>query len=246
MEFRMNSLRLSCLSRKGQHGFQYLSSKDKQSKKAAERALQDAEKQVKAILKRSANCEKCHELITHANFLQAYFGFSKDYDDTIESAKNGLQKFPNNGRLVYLLGYAEFNTGKFADANKSLKAALLNADQNTANEINAVLQKSQQAFLTGWNRHANFYQSNESRILRYNPSTYRYEVAFQVTPEFEYQLGAQGLMALMSNARPLNDPEIQQYVENLVTRIVSKSPGSNFSYRVTIVDSDEVNAMTRL
>jgi predicted Zn-dependent protease len=227
-----------------QQGLDYLNSKDERSKKAAKKSLEDAEKLVKKALKENPNCEKCYELLTNANFFQTYFGFSKDYDDAIKIANEGIAKFPSNGRLAYLRGYAFYNGGRYAEANKSLKSALLNVDPQTGAQITQILQMSQQAFLTNWNRQANFYQSKESRIERYNPQTFKNEVAFQVTPEFEYQLGAQGFAALTNNAQKINDPEIETYLNNLVTRIVSKSPGSNFTYKVTIVNSSDINAVT--
>ena len=227
-----------------QQGLDFLNSKDEGSKKAAKKNLEDAEKIVKKALKEQPNCEKCYELLTNANFFQTFFGFSKDYDETIKVSTEGLTKFPSNGRLAYFRGYAYYNSGQYSEANKSLKAATASVDPQTLIQINQVLQMSQQAFLTNWNRQANFYQSKESRIERYNPQTFKNEIAFQVTPEFEYQLGAQGFASLTNNAQRLNDPEIQTYIENLVTRIVSRSPGSNFTYKVTVVNSSDVNAVT--
>ena len=121
---------------------------------------------------------------------------------------------------------------------------MLTVDPNTAAQITQILQTSQQQFLTNWNRQASFYQSRESRIEQYNPQTYRNEIAFQVTPDFELQLGAQGFAALTNNAPKIADPEIQTYLESLVTRLISKSPGSAFSYKITVVNSPEVNAVT--
>ena len=227
-----------------QQGLDFINSKDERLKKASKKNLEDGEKIVKKALKEQPNCEKCYELLTNANFFQTYLGFNKDYDDCIKLATEGLAKFPSNSRLASYRGYAYYNSGQYSEANKSLKSAVTNADPQSIAQINQVLQMSQQAFLTNWNRQANFYQSKESRIERYNPQTFKNEVAFQVTPEFEYQLGAQGFAALTNNAQTLNDPEIQNYLQNLVTRIVSKSPGSNFTYKVTVVNSGDVNAVT--
>ena len=227
-----------------QQGLDFINSKDERLKKASKKNLEDGEKIVKKALKEQPNCEKCYELLTNANFFQTYLGFNKDYDDCIKLATEGLAKFPSNSRLASYRGYAYYNSGQYSEANKSLKSAVTNADPQSIAQINQVLQMSQQAFLTNWNRQANFYQSKESRIERYNPQTFKNEVAFQVTPEFEYQLGAQGFAALTNNAQTLNDPEIQNYLQHLVTRIVSKSPGSNFTYKVTVVNSGDVNAVT--
>lgn len=227
-----------------QQGSDYLSSKDEKQKKAAKNSLDDAEKMLKKALKETPNCEKCVEYLTQTYLYQTYFGFSKNYDECIKTATQGLTQFPTNGRIAYLRGYAYYNSGQYAQANKSLKAAMLSVDAQTAAQITPILQASQNAFLTNWNRQANFYQTKESRIEQYNPATFRNEIAFQVTPEFELQLGAQGFAALTNNAPAINDPQIQTYLESLVTRLVSKSPGLSFPYAVTVVNSGEVNAVT--
>ncbi len=227
-----------------QQGNDYLTLKDDNQKKAAKKSLEEAERLVKKALKDTPTCEKCVEMLTQTYLYQSYFGFSKDYDECIKTATEGLARFPSNGRLAYYRGYAYYNSGHYAEANKSLKSALTSVDPQTAAQITPVLQQSQQAFLTNWNRQANFYQSKESRIEQYNPATFKNEIAFQTTPEFELQLGAQGFASLTASAPTVNDAEIQTYLENLVNRLVSKSPGLSFPYRVTIVNSAEVNAVT--
>ncbi len=225
-------------------GLQFLNSQDDRAKKAAKKNLDDAEKALKEELKRSGACEKCHELLVSAYFYQTYFGFSRNYDECLKLAEQAARQFPANGRIAYFRGYALFNSFQYAEANKSFKTALLSVDPTTAAQITQILQMSQQQFLTNWNRQASYYQSRESRIEQYNPQTYRNEIAFQVTPQFEMQLGAQGFAALSSTAPAIADPEIQTYLESLVTRLLSKSPGSPFQYRVTVLNSSDVNAVT--
>lgn len=234
----------SLLQQARQQGLDYLNSKDETSKKAAKKNLEEAEKLLKKAMKESPNCEKCFEFLTNTYFYKTYFGFSKDYDDCIKTATEGLTQFPANGRIAYFRGYAYYNSGQYAEANKSFKSALLSVDTQTAAQITPILQLSQQAFLTNWNRQANFYQTRESRIEQYNPQTFRNEIAFQVTPDFELQLGAQGFAALTNNASKINDPEIQTYLESLVTRLTSKSPGLSYNYSITVVNSPDVNAVT--
>jgi len=234
----------SLLAQARQQGNDFLASKDEKQKKATKSSLEDAEKQVKKAMKDSANCEKCFEMLTQTYFFQRYFGFSKDYDETIKTATQGLTQFPANATLAYLRGYAYYNSGLYSEANKSLKSAMSGLDAATAAQVAQILQQSQQQFLTNWNRQANYYQSPESRVTQYNPATFKNEIAFQVTPDFELQLGAQGFAALTANAPTVQDPEIQTYLENLVARIVGKSAGSSFTYTVTVVNSPEINAVT--
>lgn len=227
-----------------QDGRQYLSTQDNEAKKSAKKNLEQAEKNLKEEIKRSADCEKCHELLVATYYYQTYFGFERDYDRCIETAEQAGHRFPNNGRIALFKGYALYNHGKYVEANKALKTALASADPQTAAQVNQVLQDSQQKFLTNWNRQANFYQSKESRIDVYNPQIYRMQTVFQVTPGFELQLGARGFAAQASQAPAVVDPQIQTYLENLITRLLSKSPGSPFNYKVTVLNAREVNAVT--
>ena len=232
------------IQRAVEEGRQYLSSQDNRIKKSAGKNLEQAEKYLKDELKSAANCEKCHELLVATYFYQTYFGFEKDYDKCVKTADEAASRFPNNGRIALFKGYAHVNRYEYAEANNALKIAVRSADPQTATQINQVLQDSQQKFLTYWNRQANFYQSKESRIDMYNPQVARMQTVFQVTPQFELQLGAQGFAAQASQAPAVVDPEIQAYLENLVTRLISKSPGSPFYYRLTVLNSPQINAVT--
>jgi Zn-dependent protease with chaperone function len=223
-------------------GLQFLQTQDDRAKKAAKKTLDDAEKMLKDELKRSAGCEKCYELLVSTHFYQTYFGFSRNYDECLKLAEQAARQFPTNGRIAYFQGYAYYNSFQFAAANKSFKKALLSVDPQTAAQITQILQTSQQQFLTNWNRQANFYQSKESRIEV--AQGFQMVTAFQVTPEWEMQLGGQGFAALTANAPKVVDAEIQTYLQNLTTRLLSKSPGSPFNYQITVVNSPEVNAVT--
>jgi Zn-dependent protease with chaperone function len=225
-----------------EQGLVYLNSKDERAKKTAKNNLEQAEKSLKEELKRSPACEKCHELLTAAHFYRAYFGFERSYEDCVKAAAAGLAAFPVNGRIAFFKGYAHYNSREYAEANKSLRQALMSADPQAAAQIQQVLQDSQQRFLTDWNRQADYYRSKESRIetmYNFQPVT-----VFQVTPEWEMQLGGQGFAALTANAPRVADAEIQAYLEGLTTRLLSKSPGSPFRYQITVVNSPEVNAVT--
>jgi predicted Zn-dependent protease len=77
-----------------------------------------------------------------------------------------------------------------------------------------------------------------------NPQTFVNEVLFQVTPEWEIGAANQIAPAILQQAPPVNDPELQTYLEGLVSRLTSRSPGSAFSYRLTVVNSPAINAVT--
>ena len=229
-----------------EQGLNYLNSKDEKTKRSAKKSLDEAETLLKKKLKQEPNCEKCLEFLTMTNFYQTYFGFSKDYNDCISTAAEGLTKFPANSRIAYFKGYAHYNKAEYNESIKAFNRFLMSpgADSQTVEQVRQILQDGQQRFLANWNQHALYYQSPESRIMVYNPQTYKYEPIFQVTPEWEVNLGSQGFTALTAKATKLEDAELKEYLENLISRLAGKSPGSPFNYQVTIVNSTEVNAVT--
>ena len=229
-----------------QQGTNYLNSKDDKSKKSAKKSLDEAENLLKKKLKQEPKCEKCLEFLTMTNFYQTYFGFSKNYNDCIRTAEEGLTQFPSNSRMAYYKGFAHYNIGEYSETIKAFNRFLMSpgTDAQTVEQVRQILQDGQQRFLANWNRHAQYYQSPESKILIYNPQTYKQEPIFQVTPEWEVGLGSQGFTALTAKATKLEDAELKEYLESLISRITGKSPGSPFNYQVTFVNSPEVNAVT--
>lgn len=229
-----------------QQGLDYLNSKDDKAKKNSKKSFEEAEKLLKKAVKQESNCEKCLELLTVTYFYQTYFGFSKDYDDCFKTAAQGLIGFPANIRLTYFKGLAHYNSGQYSESIKTFNRLLMSPsiDGQTQAQARQVIQDSQQRFLANWNRHANYYQSPEARIMAYNPQTYKQEPIFQVTPEWELNLGSLGFNAVTAQATKLEDAELKNYLENLVARLVGKSPGSPFDHKITIVNSPEVNAVT--
>lgn len=227
-------------------GTEYLSSKNEKSKKSSKKNLDEAESLLKKKLRQESKCEKCFELLTMTFFYQAYFGFSKNYKDCFEAADDGLKLFPLNNKMAYYKGFAHYNIGEYTECIKAFNRYLMDpgADAQTVEQVRQILQDGQQRFLSGWNRHAQYYQSPESKILVYNAQTYKYEPIFQVTPDWEMGLGSQGFTAITAKATKLEDAELKEYLEGLISRLTGKSPGSPFNYQVTIVNSPEVNAVT--
>jgi predicted Zn-dependent protease len=226
-------------------GLDYLNSKDDRTKKSAKKGLDEAEKLLKKALKDDQSCEKCYELLTAAHLYQTYFGFSKDYDDCLKVADSGLARFPSNARMTYLKGYALYNAGRHSESIKYLNQFLsMPVPEETAASVKKILADSQAKFLASWNRHANYYQSKDSKIFGFNQQTGRQEPVFAVTKEWEMNLGSMGFNAIAGQAPKVEDPEVKAYVQKLVDRLVTKSPGSPFEYRLTIVNSPEVNAVT--
>lgn len=227
-------------------GLQFLNANDNQAKSNARKSLEQAEKLLKDALKRQPDCAKCTEQLIADYFYQAYFGFSKDYDECLKTAEQGLTRFPGNARIAFFKGYAHYNSKEYSEATKALNQYLTAATGEPEAEAQArqILRDSQQHFLTDWNRQANFFGSREARIERYNPQTMKNDVVFQVTPELEAQLGGLGFASLTEKAKTLEDPEVKAYLDGLVTRLLSKSPGPVSNVRITVIDAPDVNAVT--
>lgn len=232
----------SLIQRARSTGLQYLSSGDDRAKKAARRDLEDAEKGLKSALKRDENCEPCYEHLTTVYFLRTYFGFSKDYEDCVKTAEEGLRRFPRNGRMAYTKASAHYNSKEPGDAVRALVRYLVtNPEDQQAKDL---LAESQKQFLGGWYRQADFYASKEARIERYAQGSTQLETVFQVTPEWELGLGAQAATQLTKAGPKLPDAETQAYLEGLLARLTAPTKGPTWSYQVTVLNSPAVNAVT--
>jgi len=227
-----------------QAGANYLQSKDKKAKEAAKKNLERAEKILRNGFKQDANCEKCMENLVVVYFYQSYFGVSGDYGECIKTAKQGLERFPANGYMAFIKGFAHYNLQQYGEASKAFSRYLASKPGNspTEQQARAVLQDTQQRFLTLWYRQADFYNSIESRIEQY--SGFQKVVLFQVTPEWELGLGARAFAQLTQASPTLQDPEVQTYVESLVTRLTSRTRGPAYNFKVTILNSPLINAVT--
>jgi predicted Zn-dependent protease len=227
-------------------GMRFKETGDKQAGNAAKKSLEDASKGLRDAIKKDPACEQCHESLAQATCLQAYFGFTRNYDACVETATTSLSKLPGNGMIALTLGTALYNQGKYAESARALKRYNASARRTPENDAFAasMINDSQSRFLAGWYTQANFYNSPDSRITQLNTSTFKNDVVFQVTPEYELQLGQLGFAEVSKTAAPANAPEAAAFVQQLVERMVGKTPGPNFQYRVTILESPDVNAVT--
>ena len=96
-----------------------------------------------------------------------------------------------------------------------------------------------------WYHQANFYNSNESRVLVNDPQSNQLRVYFQVTPEYESTLGQQSFSSIVTQGPQVQDAELTGYLQSLVSRLTSKTPGPNFAYKLTVLDAPTtLNAVT--
>ncbi len=229
-----------------QSGQNYLQTKDKSAQKEAKKSLETAEKLMEKALEKNRSCEMCAEHLGSIYTLQSYFGISKDYDEAIKHLNSAHARYPQNPRIAFALGFSYYYAGSFPNATRTLNTflALGSGDIEREDYARRLIQASENYFLTSWNNQADFYRSKESRIERFNPQTYQQEIVYQVTPEWENQIGSQAFSQLSSQGQAVNDPEITSYLDQLVQRVVQSSPGSPYAYQVHVVDTPVVNAVT--
>jgi hypothetical protein len=234
------------LQRAAADGQLYLQTKDDRAKKAAKESLDAASNQLKSALNKDQTCEGCVERQVTVEYYRAYFGFSRNYDETLDGALAGLQKFPRNPGLLYFGGLAHYNKSEFDRATILLGRFVSASVPGTpsVDQAKQLLADSRQRFLGGWYKQSNFYQSPESRIERYNPQLFKNETVLQYTPEWELGLGGQALTALTAEAPTLQDPAVSAYLTQLVRKLTDKTPGPPFTYQVRVLDSPQINAVT--
>jgi Zn-dependent protease with chaperone function len=233
------------LRRARESGLQFVNTNDRRARDAARKDLDEAEDLAKAEARRNPACANCVEVQAAVHFFRAYFKFANEYDECVEVATRGLAQFPQSARLAYFKGYAHYARNEAREAAAALNRFLVVAPNDPlADQVRQLVNDSQQRFLGGWYNQANFYQSNESRIIAFNPQTNRNELVFQVTPEYELQLGQMGFTQISQEAPAANDPDAVAFLQQLAQRLVQKTPGPGFNYQVTVLDSPQVNAVT--
>ncbi len=228
------------------NGLQYQKSRDNKSKDASKRDLEEVIKTAKEFLKHDGSCAVCAEHLVMADYYYAAFGFTKSFDQAVEDATPLLSQFPTDGRFSLFAGAALYQKGRFADAGQAFKRYQISTFRNAEHDafMQPMLDDCQKKFLTAWYNQANFYQSGESRIEQFNTQTFKNEVVFQFTADYELQLGHQGFDALTKGAPRANDPEAVAFLQQLVDRLVAKTPGPGQRYEVSLVNAAEVNAVT--
>lgn len=234
------------LQRARNNGVQFQTSNDRKARDQARKDLDEAEKLVRSELRKDKNCEVCVTGQVAVYFFRSAFNIDNQYDECLKAADEGLERFPQNAKLALYKGYAHYNKNQPREAAAALRRfTMLAPTDPMAPQAKTLADNAQTTFLGAWYGQANFYNSNDSRITNYNTQTARNEVIFQVTPEFELsQIGAPGFASLSREGPPANDGETVAYLQQLVNRIVEKTPGPSFRYDVTLIESPAVNAVT--
>jgi predicted Zn-dependent protease len=124
------------------------------------------------------------------------------------------------------------------------QAAAMSTDTAVIREMNALRKPYQDYFLSSWYEFGKYYESPAAKMTQYNPKTYQFDLVAQITPQFEQDLAAKGMQSMGPAAAPLQDAELQKYLQKLVDKLVAKTPGGPpFTYRVDPVESSVINAM---
>ena len=215
------------LLREARQHAQAAMSGDKRAKDQAEKALDKAEDQFEKAAKADRACAECVEGLAASLFLKAFLGIDKNYKKALETATKGLETFPASANLAYYAGYSHFGEKNYADASRLLNRFLMASVGPPDAEASArqLLDTTRKQFLENWYKHQDYYKSDESRVTRFNPATKQNELLLQVTPEYETSLAQQAFVQITSNAKQVQDAELQAYLEQLVNRMVEKSPG---------------------
>jgi predicted Zn-dependent protease len=88
---------------------------------------------------------------------------------------------------------------------------------------------ARQRFLSDWNTRADFYRSGDSKFGN-----------FQITPAYELEMGR----SVTISVTPSTDAEAQQFVAQVVDRVIKGSPADGVAASVQLVSSDNANALT--
>lgn len=219
---------------------------DKAARSSARKRFEEAEKTIRQAMKRQPSCERCEEILALAYFGLGYIGEADGFEKCIAEGDRALKAFPLNGQIALYKGLAHYRRSEAAEAARAFKRYQASTARTAESDaiVAPALKASHDHFLSNWHNQANFYESGESRITRFNPQTFRNDVIFQVTRDYELQLGAQALTAVSQTMPTFNDPEAVAFIQQLVGRLTAKTPGPSFGYQVRLLDSPEVNAMT--
>jgi Zn-dependent protease with chaperone function len=218
---------------------------DRNHRNAAKSLLERAEAMSRKELARSPQCVNCLVEIAGNYYYRATYDLGKKFDDCITVAREGLARSPNMPGLLFFEGACLHGKPDYAAAAKVLNQYLsLPGASAYVEPARQLLEASRQHFLGEWYTQGAFYQSNDSRIQWFDSKTFKPQTIFQITPEYELGLGEQAFAQMSTAAPSVSDPYVLGYLQGLTDRLVGQTPGPSFPYRVTLLDSRDVNAVT--
>jgi predicted Zn-dependent protease len=217
----------------------------RQDKGAARKSLSKAEDALEAALKANPTSRAAAQELGAVYYYEGEAGDKSGY----ERCTKFLGKvFQLDADAVDAPRYLALSYAKLGKARETVsfatQAAAFSSDPDVKRQMNELKRPYQDAFLSGWYEYGKYYESPNARLTQLNPKTYQLELVAQITPQFEQDLAARGLQALEPQLTRHQDPELQGYLQKLVDKLVTKSPGGPpFNYQVEVVESQQVNAM---
>ncbi len=177
-------------------------------------------------------------------FYKAYYGNSKDLQKCIEHMTHVLEVDPYADQAARYLAsaYAQLGDGRSVIYYANYVDAV-SSDAALRSEMAQLRAQYQNVFLSNWNPYLDYYASDEAKVTEFNKQKFRNETILAITPEYEQQLGANGLQKLTEGSTFSSDVSTKNYLQNLVNKLAMRSPGPPFNYVVDVLESDEVNAM---
>lgn len=215
-------------------------------KRTARDGFKKARTMLERTLKSNPTSREAAEMLGRAYFYEGEAGDNDGFEKASEFLQQVVDADPEALDAPRFLAHAYNRQNKARETivYASL-AALSTSDTAIVREMNDLKRAHQENFLTKWYEYGKYYESPGSRMVRLNPQkSFAPELVLQVTPQFEQELGAKGLQAMTPALQMSKDVEVQKYVQKLVDRLITKTPGGPpFTYAVDIVESPAVNAM---
>ena len=207
--------------------------------------LRQAERTLGDVLGRDATSRVAAEALGVVYFYQGYYGDSEGFDKAIEFLTHVLEVDPAAIGAGRYLAHTYHHLGDGGAARSYARwVSRVAPDPALVGEMAEIERALDEVFLSGWYAYADFYESDDSRVIEFDARTKRTTTALQITPQIETQLGAQGLQKLTADLTPSPDTQTRDYLQTLVDKLSARSPqGPPFNNIVDLVESDEVNAM---
>ena len=217
---------------------------NRQDRNSAKKNLSKAEDALEKALKTNPMSRRAAEGLGMVYFYQGVAGGKSELERAAKFLTQVVEVDPEAAKALRFLAHAHARlnhpreTVSFAG-----QAAMMNTDTAVIREMNELRRPFQEYFLTNWFEYASYYDSPAAKVTRINPQSYATELVFQVTPQFEQDLGAKGFQALSASLKMSQDVEVQKYLQKLVDKLVAKTPGPPFTYKVDVVESSQINAV---
>lgn len=221
-----------------------IASLGRQDKNAAKKSLAKAESALEKAVKTNPTSRSAAEALGTVYFYQGLTGSKGDFERAARFLKQVFDADPEAVQAVRFLAHAHARLNNSKETiTYAGQAALLSTDTALTREMSELKRPHQEHFLSSWYEYAKYYESPGSRLTKLNPQTYQLDLVLQITPQFEQELGAKGLQQLSPSLQLSQDAELQKYLQKLVDRLLAKTPGPPFTYKVDVVESPQVNAM---